>query len=331
MTGTAAIRLVPPDRVGAVSAPLVDSVCLVTGGAGFIGSHLCDRLVGLGNEVVCMDNLVATNGSDHNVRHLRDHPGFRFVEGSVVDPLPDGLMSTVDYVFHEAVSKNTVSIDDPVRDLEVNARGTLQLLLAARDAGVRKFVHASTGSVYGEHVTGPHSGSLRDPVSFYGVSKTAGELYCRVVHEMFGLDYTVIRYFHVIGPRQDSSDVGGVLPIFVRNCLEGTPIRIFGTGEQTRSFTSVSDVVDANVLAATLTEESRGFFDCASGIRVTINELAEFVQGEMSSSHDIIYEPFRRGDIMEFNIDNSTISGWGVNFNTDWRSVVRSVIDSMRV
>ena len=312
-----------------MSAPPVGSVCLVTGGAGFIGSHLCDRLVGLGNEVVCLDNLVATDGSDHNIRHLRDNPGFTFLEGSVVDPLPDGLMDTVDYVFHEAVSKNTVSIDDPVRDLEVNARGTLQLLLAARDSGVRKFVHASTGSVYGEHVAGPHSGSLRDPVSFYGVSKTAGELYCRVVHEMFGLDYTVIRYFHVIGSRQDSSDVGGVLPIFVRNCLEGTPIRIFGTGEQTRSFTSVSDVVEANVLAATLTEESRGYFDCASGIRVTINELAEFVQGEMSSNQGVIHEPWRRGDIMEFNIDNSTISGWGVNFNTDWRSVVRKVIASM--
>ena len=304
--------------------------CLVTGGAGFIGSHLCDRLLDRGAEVLCLDNLLATRGSDKNIAHLKENPSFSFLQQSVEESLPANLMQSINFVFHQAASKNTVSIEDPINDLAVNAAATLKLLLLAKEAGVTKFIHASTGSVYGGQFSGEERKKIRDPVSFYGVSKAAGELYCRVVNEIYGLDYTVLRYFHVIGTRQDSSEVGGVLPIFVRRSIEGKPIVIYGTGEQTRSFTSVHDVVEANIVAATLGDQSRGFFDCASGIKVTIQQLADYVQKKMDNDVEIKYADWRPGDIKKFEIDNSDVIDWGVSFNTDWGSIVDEVIENMR-
>ncbi len=304
--------------------------CLVTGGAGFIGSHLCDRLLDRGAEVVCLDNLLATRGSDKNIAHLKGNSSFSFLQQSVEESLPADLMQSINFVFHQAASKNTVSIEDPINDLAVNAEATLKLLLLAKEAGVTKFIHASTGSVYGGQFSGEERKKIRDPVSFYGVSKAAGELYCRVVNEIYGLDYTVLRYFHVIGTRQDSSEVGGVLPIFVRRSIEGKPIVIYGTGEQTRSFTSVHDVVEANIVAATLGDQSRGFFDCASGIKVTIQQLADYVQKKMGNDVEIKYADWRPGDIKKFEIDNSDVIDWGVSFNTDWGSIVDEVIENMR-
>ena len=304
--------------------------CLVTGGAGFIGSHLCDRLLDRGAEVLCLDNLLATRGSDKNIAHLKENPSFSFLQQSVEESLPADLMQSINFVFHQAASKNTVSIEDPINDLAVNAAATLKLLLLAKEAGVTKFIHASTGSVYGGQFSGEERKKIRDPVSFYGVSKAAGELYCRVVNEIYGLDYTVLRYFHVIGTRQDSSEVGGVLPIFVRRSIEGKPIVIYGTGEQTRSFTSVHDVVEANIVAATLGDQSRGFFDCASGIKVTIQQLADYVQKKMDNDVEIKYADWRPGDIKKFEIDNSDVIDWGVSFNTDWGSIVDEVIENMR-
>jgi UDP-glucose 4-epimerase len=217
---------------------------------------------------------------------------------------------------------------DPELDLTVNGLGTLRLLLAAQRHGVSKFVHGSTGSVFGQLEERQTETHPKNPVSFYGVSKLAGESYCRVFGEIYGLDYTVFRYYHVIGPRQDDSDSGGVVPIFVRRCLEGRPITIYGTGEQVRSFTSVHDVVAANILAAEAGPTATGYFNCASAIRVSIQELAEFVQAEMAADHGIEYEPWRPGDIVEFDIDNSKIRELGMKFNTDWRAVVRGVIDA---
>ncbi len=306
-----------------------DSVAVVTGGAGFIGSHLCDRLVEAGNQVICVDNLDGTDGSNHNISHLLDAPQFTFAQESVVDWASPSNLDGVEYVFHQAASKNTVSLDNPVRDLEVNALGTLRLLLAAKDSGVRKFVHGSTGSVYGELQETQDEWHPKNPVSFYGVSKLAGESYCRVVGEMYDLDCTVYRYFHVIGPRQNDSDTGGVVPIFIRRCLEGEPLVIFGTGEQLRSFTSVDDVVEANLLAARLGKESNGVFNCASGIQVSIQELADFVSETMSHSGKIDYREWRLGDIINFDVDNSAIRGLGMTFDVDWKSVVRRVVGSM--
>lgn len=301
---------------------------VVTGGAGFAGSHLIDELLRRGDEVICVDNLVGSQGSTRNIDHLEDHPRLTVVIEDLLDWSARERLDGVDTVFHQAASKNTVSRDDPERDLAVNAQATLRLLMNAATSGVRKFVHASTGSVFGELQAKQDEDHPTRPRSFYGVSKLAGEGYCRVVNEMYGLNTTVLRYYHVIGPRQDDSDNGGVVPIFIKRCEEGRPLTIFGTGEQVRSFTSVNDVVSANLLVAALEETEGEAYNCASGIQVSIQELAEFVIESTESDVGIEYADWRPGDIIRFDIDNSKITGLGMGFETDWRHVVRGVIDS---
>jgi len=303
---------------------------VVTGGAGFVGSHLCDALLARGSHVTCVDNLVGSDGSTRNIDHLLGEPNFNFVQQSVVDWATDVDLEGVDCIFHQAASKCTVCLKDPEQDLMVNGMGTLRLLLAAKRSGVTKFVHGSTGSVFGELQQRQDENHPTRPASFYGVSKLAGESYCRVFGELYNLDYTVLRYYHVIGPRQNDSDTGGVVPIFVRRCLEDRPLTIYGTGEQIRSFTSVHDVVRANILAAEKGREARGFFNCASSIQVSIQELADFITTEMGSTAGVEYAGWRPGDILKFDIDNSRIRGLGMKFNTDWRAVVREVISTMR-
>ena len=275
---------------------------VVTGGAGFIGSHLVDALIARGREVVAVDNLVS--GDTANLKHLRTHPRLRFVEDDVTDwAHPDNLHG-VDTVYHQAASKMTVCLDDPELDLRVNALGTLRLLTAAREAGVRKFVHASTGSVLDGR-----------PVSFYGASKLAAEAYVRIFAQH--LDTTILRYYHVIGARQNPTDrTGGVAAIFARRKREGLPLIIYGDGEQRRSFTSVFDVVEANLMVAEQPETRGATYVCASGISVSINELAQHVGGSIE------YQPARPGDVRCFDIDNSGLTALGLAFDTDWRSIV---------
>jgi UDP-glucose 4-epimerase len=300
---------------------------VVTGGAGFIGSHLCEALLARGDEVLCVDNLVGTSGSTRNIEHLLSEPRFHFAREDVVEWAAGTALEGVDTIFHQAASKNVVCLRDPERDLVVNGLGTLRLLRAAVEYGVRKFVHASTGSVYGP-LTGPQDENHpRRPVSFYGISKTAGESYCFAFGQMHSLDFTVFRYFHVIGERQDDTEYGGVVPIFIRNCLEGVDLTIYGTGEQVRSFTSVHDVVQANLWAADASSARQEVFNCASGIRVTIQELAEFVIRETGAAVSIQYMPWRAGDIKEFRVDNSRLRNRGVRFDTDWQGSVRRVIE----
>ncbi len=304
---------------------------VVTGGAGFIGSHLCDALLERDNTVTCVDNLVGTAGSTRNIAHLLDHPGFRARRRECRSTGPTRAdLTGVDCVFHLAASKHAAALKDPERDLSVNGLGTLRLLLRAAHDGVPKFVHASTGSVFGETSREHVEGAPKKPVSPYGISKLAGESYCRVVDEMFGLDHTILRYYHVIGPRQDASDQGGVVPIFARRSLEGRPLTIYGTGAQTRSFTSVRDVVRATILAATSEPMRHADFNCASGVSVTIQELADFVLAETGSTEAIEYAPSRPGDIQHFAVDNTKLRRLGIDFETDWRSIVREVIASLR-
>ena len=298
---------------------------VVTGGAGFIGSHLCEALLERGDRVTCVDDLSGCGRSLRNVLHLADHPGFDIVEEDVLDWARRADLSGVDRVFHEAVSKKTVSLADPERDLLVNTLGTLRLLLLARDQHVRKFVLASTGSVFGRAEERQVEETPRNPASLYGVSKTAAESYCQVIGSD-GLDYSVLRYYHVVGPRQDSSERGGVVPIFVRRCLEGRPMIIYGDGAQTRSFTSVHDVVRANLLVADAPAASRQAFNCASGIAVSIRELADFVADELGNRRPIEYAPPQPGDIARFDVDSSKLRALGLEFATDWRAMVREVI-----
>lgn len=301
---------------------------LVTGGAGFIGSHLSEALVHRGVEVVSLDDYSA--GNAHNLDGVRTHPGFVELRGDITDPaVVRRAMEGVDTVFHQAASKKTVCMRDPARDLEVNGGGALRLLEAAVQCGVEKFVHASTGSVYGEPVVFPQTESHRlQPVSYYGVSKLAGESYVRTFAHLFGLDTTILRYFHVYGPRQESSDVGGVVSIFLRRALQALPLIVHGDGLQMRSFTWVGDVVEANIRAATDPIATGRTYNCASGIRVTIGELAEKVLARVWSGGTVEHAPPLPGDIREFDVDSRLISTeLGLRFERDFDRGLEQTLD----
>jgi nucleoside-diphosphate-sugar epimerase len=303
---------------------------LVTGAAGFIGSHLSEALVDLGAEVVAIDDLSA--GKLTNLAPLSQRPNFRFARIDVCDggPEMDALFDGVDTVFHNAASKKNVCLVDPQRDLAVNAGGALNLLEKARAHGVRKFVQASTGSVYGEPQIFPTTEEHPlHPVSYYGVSKLAGERYVDVFHKLYGLDTTILRYFHVYGPRQESNEFGGVVSIFLRRITSGENPIVFGHGRQVRSFTWVGDLVQANLRAATNPKATGQAYNAASGVRVTINELAEGMlalldpQKRLSVEHG---EPLI-GDIMEFDVANAKIrEDLGLTFETDFWGTLRTAL-----
>ena len=311
-------------------AELAGRKVVVTGGAGFVGSHLCEALVDLGADVICLDDLSA--GKESNVALFRGRNNFRFAELDICadDAAMKEIFERVDTVFHNAASKKNICLDNPQRDLEVNAGGALNLLRHAMAAGVRKFVHASTGSVYGEPQIFP---TTEDhplaPVSYYGVSKLAGERYVDVFRHLYGLDTTILRYFHVYGPRQESNEFGGVVSIFLRRISEGQNPVVFGHGEQVRSFTYVKDLVAANIAAATDPAATGQAYNVASGIRVTINDLATGMleildpAGKLSVEHG---DPLV-GDIMEFDVANAKIrEQLGLSFELDFWGTLKSAL-----
>ena len=305
---------------------------LVTGGAGFIGSHICEELVRAGVEVVALDNYSA--GSPRNLAFLWDYDNFIAVDCDVTDA---GCLARsfdgVDVVFHNAAAKKRVSGLDPRRDLDVNVKGTFNVLEQSRASGVKKFVHASTGSVYGEYSGGVQDEEyLLKPRSYYGVSKLAGEYYVQLYNREYGLDTSVLRYFHVYGTRQESNEFGGVVAIFIRNMINGETPVIFGDGTQERSFTWVKDVVKANLLVATSPEASGETYNCASGIQVTVQELCDRTielfgkAGEVEPRHD----RWLPGDQKRFNISNRKITELGMTFETDFFGRLNELVDEAR-
>lgn len=292
---------------------------LVTGGAGFIGSHICEELVTRGFQVVSIDDYSA--GKKINLSHLKKYKNFTESKCDITDNNKlKNYFKGIDIVFHNAASKKSICLINPQRDLEVNGTGTFNLLELAKKYKVKKFVHASTGSVYGEAEYFPQNETHpNNPVSYYGVSKLAGEKYVQVFYKLYGLDTTVLRYFHVYGSRQEFNEFGGVVAIFINNLIDGKTPVIFGTGRQERSFTYVKDVVKANMLVA-LNEKTKGeIYNCASGIKVTINDLCRavlkaFQKGKLKP----IYKDWVVGDIKKFQIDNSKIKALKMDFETDF-------------
>lgn len=304
---------------------------IVTGGAGFIGSHLCEELVIRGFNVVSIDNYSA--GKKENLKHLKKYKNFKEVNCDVTDfKKLDHYFKDVDLVFHNAAAKKNICLKDPRKDLKVNGEGTFNMLQLAVKHKVKKFVHASTGSVYGEAIYVPQDEKHpTNPVSFYGVSKLAGEKYVQIHQRLFGLNTTILRYFHVYGPRQEYNEFGGVVAIFVENLFSGkTPI-IFGSGKQERSFTYVKDVVKANLIVASKAETEGKIYNCASSIKVTVNDLCHAVLKHFGKE-DIkpIYQEWLIGDIKTFDIDNSKIKKLGMSFQIDFFQQLDTTIEETK-
>lgn len=288
---------------------------IVTGGAGFIGSHIVEELLKMGIDVTSIDNYIG--GKHENLANLPNQHLLHEVDCDVTDynHLKQHFQG-VDIVFHEAASKKTICLRDPRMDLRINAEGTFNILELARDFRVRKVVHASTGSVYGEARFLPQNEDHPlVPTSYYGVSKLAGEKYVKAFNHLYGLNTTILRYFHVYGPRQESADDrGGVVAIFLRRALANKHLTINGDGTQQRSFTYVKDVVRANILAAMAPHSIGEVYNCASGLKVTIQQLANQVRSICGQPDlSIEYADWTPGDIKVFDIDHSKIAQLGVD------------------
>jgi UDP-glucose 4-epimerase len=246
---------------------------LVTGGAGFIGSNVARRLLGRGDRVRVLDNL-STGRRDV----LATLTGIEFIEGDLRDPeTVQGAVQGVDGVFHQAALRSVErSVDDPLSSNEVNVTGTLQLLMACRAAKVRRVVYASSSSVYGNDPSLPKVETLPTrPVSPYAVSKLAAELYCQVFGGLYGVETVSLRYFNVYGPGQNpESKYALVIPLFLKAALEGRPLEVHGDGEQSRDFTYIDNVVDANLLAMTAPGASGEAFNVACGERHSLLDIA---------------------------------------------------------
>lgn len=271
---------------------------LVTGGAGFIGSHLVDRLLDEGFEVVVLDDFSA--GRMENLSNCFGRDGFVLVRGDVRDGnFVRRVVEGVDVVFHLAALVSVpVSVENPVLVENVNVGGTLNVLKACVDTSVKRFVFAGSCAVYGEGCGVPRrEDDVLDPISPYGVSKLAGEFYCKVFYRVYGLGTVILRYFNVYGPRQVYGPYSGVISIFINRLLEGKPPVIFGDGNQVRDFVYVGDVVEANLLAMFSKNAVGGVFNVGSGRCTSINELARLLIELMDVDVKPVYSDPRPGDI----------------------------------
>ena len=276
---------------------------LVTGGAGFIGSHIVDALLERGDFVRVVDNLAT--GKWENLAHVQGK--IEFIQGDIQDAeLMQKVMRGIDVVFHEAALPSVPrSVKDPMKSHHANATGTLQVLLAARDSGVKRVVYAGSSSAYGNSNVLPKSESMpAHPLSPYAISKYTGEQYCQVFTRIYGLETVVLRYFNVFGPRQDPrSAYAGVIPLFIRYLREGRAPTIHGDGEQSRDFSYIANVVHANLLASEIPEAAGEMFNIACGDRITINELFFAIRELMGSNVKPLYGPSRPGDVRHSQAD----------------------------
>lgn len=269
---------------------------LVTGGAGFIGSHIVQRLLHDGYRVRVLDNF--STGYRDNLPSTE----IELIEGDIRHPeTAFRAVAGMDVVLHQAALGSVPrSIADPLTTHEVNATGTLHLLIAARDAGVRRFVYASSSSVYGDTPLLPKVESMPpQPLSPYALSKLAGEVYCKLFHRLYGLSTISLRYFNVFGPRQDeASEYAAVIPRFAAALLEDRPLTVYGDGLQTRDFTYVANVVEANLLA--INSEAAGeVCNIACGAKYSLLELAHALGEVLGKKPVINHHPSRPGDVRD--------------------------------
>lgn len=278
------------------------SICIVTGGAGFIGSNLSAALAEKDWTVRIVDNF--STGKRENVARLLESRSDRVSlhEGSITDlPFLQEVFAGAEVVFHEAAIPSVQkSIDDPARSNLNNITGTLNVLIAARDNGVRRVVYAASSSAYGDTPTLPKVETMpTQPLSPYALQKLTGEHYCRLFTELFDLDTIALRYFNVFGPQQDpASQYAAVIPKFITRMLEGTPPVIFGDGTQSRDFSHIDNVIRANVLAAAAPSAAAGrVFNIACGERMDLNALVGLLNDILGTRFQPVYDPPKSGDV----------------------------------
>lgn len=266
----------------------------VTGGAGFIGSHLVDRLIEDGHTVQVIDNLYT--GNKEFV-----HSKAQFVELDIRDPKLYSVLEEFrpDYIFHEAAQTEvSASMSDPMLDCDINLMGLINLLNAAVKLDVKKFLMPSSAAVYGNLDTLPlNEEMIGNPSSFYGLTKLTTEHYLRIYHEAFGLPYICYRYSNVFGPRQGNGGEGGVISIFAKAIVQGSPIIIYGDGKQTRDFIYVDDVVEANILG--IQHQVTGIYNVSTGISSSINLLVDEFRNISGKDIEVVYDKPRLGDIRD--------------------------------
>ena len=279
---------------------------LVTGGCGFIGSHICEVLISAGHSVRVLDNL--SSGRLENLRNIIDD--LDFIEGDVLDSQILGrAMKGVEYVLHQAaIASVQVSIEQPIFEQKINSFGTLSVLETARKAGVRRVVFAASASAYGDGPETPKSETmLPKPVSPYAISKVSGEYYCRYYSIQHGIESVCLRYFNVYGPRQDpESPYSGVISIFIREMLKGNPPVIFGDGMQTRDYVFVKDIALANILACKVERAEGQIYNIGSGRRTNLLELIAKLNGILGTEIVPKKTDVRAGDIRESLADISS-------------------------
>src|SRR5579863_9733420 len=276
---------------------------VVTGGAGFIGSNTVDELVRRGHSVVVLDDL--SSGKEENLAESRNK--ISFIKGSITDlEAVRKAMPEADYVLHLAARTSVPrSIKDPLETNRTNVDGTLNVLVAARDAKVKRVVFAASSSAYGETPTLPKVETMEpEPISPYGVTKYVGELYAQTFGRVYGLENVSLRYFNIFGPRQDpASPYSGVLAKFCTAFLEETQPVIFGDGEQTRDFTYVDNAVSANLLACEAPNVSGKVFNIGVGGRFSLNQTVELLRNISGTKLEVKYDPPRDGDIRDSQAD----------------------------
>ncbi|WP_027420388.1 NAD-dependent epimerase/dehydratase family protein [Crocinitomix catalasitica] len=282
---------------------------LVTGGAGFIGSNLCEHFLELGYKVRCVDNFLT--GRKSNIEGLLSHANFEFLEGDILDvDFMSTVLLDVDIVSHQAALGSVPrSIANPVRTNEINAHGFLNVLTLAKDAGVKRFVYASSSSVYGDSQKSPKiEEELGKPLSPYAVSKLTNELYGRVFNQLYGMETIGLRYFNVFGKNQDPNGVyAAAIPKFIQLFLDGEAPTIFGDGSQTRDFTYIKNVIHANQCAVeSINQEAFGeAFNVACGDSFDLNEVVNILKSNLISIDkrieeiQPIYVDVRKGDIKD--------------------------------
>ena len=286
---------------------------LITGGLGFIGSHITDELVE-NNNVTIIDNK-----STGSVNNLKDssHENLEIIIEDLHSADLDKILFEKDYVFHlAAMASVPLSVDNPVLCNQVNVDSTVKLLKAAINNNVKKIVFSSSSAVYGQNMNMPlkESEPLM-PTSPYAASKASCELYLKSFYDSYGLNYTILRYFNVFGPRQDkNSQYAAVIPNFISALLENEPVEIYGDGEQTRDFVYVKDIVAANIKACE--SDYNGILNVASGRRISINELYEIIKSTLKSDLEPNYLPPRAGDIKHSLADVSNMDRIGLEIDS---------------